>query len=121
MYPFCPEGYPFERPEELKAAALCGINTLPRGKPGDNTTYPTNNDGIPLAFVNGSLDNNATPDVTKTSYELIADPPKMLVFINGANHYASLNVNNPPAPGRRVGEWARSRPQCACAHPGGFL
>jgi dienelactone hydrolase len=102
-YPFCPENYAFERPEELKAVALCGINTLPRGKPGDNTTYPTYNDSIPLAFVNGSLDNNAIPEVTKTSYKLIEDPPKMLVFINGANHYASLNVNNPPDPGEGLG------------------
>jgi dienelactone hydrolase len=104
-YPFCPEDISadFTRPVELKAVALCGINTLPRGKPGDTNIYPTKNDGIPLAFVNGSLDNNATPDVTKKSYRKIQDPPKMLVFINGANHYASLNMNNPPAPGEGLG------------------
>ena len=39
MYPFCPEdeAAAFKRPEELKAAALCGINTKPRGKPFDYT------------------------------------------------------------------------------------
>jgi len=99
-YPFCPEdeAASFKRPEELKAAALCGINTKPRGKPFDHRIYPTENDGIPLAFVNGSLDNNATPRVTRKSYARIADPPKIMVLIEGANHYASLDVNNPPAP-----------------------
>lgn len=104
--PFCPEGEAaaFKRPEELKAAALCGINSKPRGKPFDYKIYPTYNQGLPLAFVNGSLDNNATPSVTKKSYDKIQDPPKMLVLINGANHYASLNINNPPAPGEGLGK-----------------
>jgi dienelactone hydrolase len=98
--PFCPEGEAatWKHPEELKAAALCGINSKPRGKPFDYKIYPTNNQGLPLAFVNGSLDNNAKAAVTKKSYDKIADPPKMLVLIKGANHYASLDVNNPPAP-----------------------
>jgi dienelactone hydrolase len=100
IVPFCSEetAAEFTRPVELKAAALCGINTKPRGKPFDYRIYPTENDGMPLAFVNGSLDNNATPEVTKKSYDKIVDPPKMMVLIKGANHYASLNVNNPPAP-----------------------
>ncbi len=85
-------------PQELKAAALCGINTKPRGKPFDFRIYPTENDDIPLAFVNGSLDNNATPGSPENPMTSIADPPKMLVLIEGANHYASLDVNNPPAP-----------------------
>ena len=54
---------------------------------------------MPLAFVNGSLDNNATPEVTKKSYDQIADPPKMLVLINGANHYASPRRQQPSGAG----------------------
>jgi predicted dienelactone hydrolase len=104
--PFCPEGEAatFKHPEELKAAALCGINSKPRGKPFDYRIYPTENQGLPLAFVNGSLDNNATPAVTKKSYDKIVDPPKMMVLIKGANHYASLDINNPPAPGEGLGK-----------------
>ncbi len=105
-YPFCTEAEAatFKRPDELKAAALCGINSKPHGKPFDYRIYPTYNDGLPLAFVNGILDNNAKASVTKKSYAKIADPPKMLVLINGANHYASLNINNPPAPGEGLGK-----------------
>ncbi len=98
-YPFCEEGETFTRPPELKAAALCGINTKPRGKPFDYKIRETDNDGIPLAFINGSIDNNARYWVTRRSYALIADPPKMLVFINGANHYAMCDINNPEGPG----------------------
>jgi predicted dienelactone hydrolase len=103
-YPFCPEDYQFTRPAELKAAALCGISSKPRGKPFDYRIYPTKNDHIPLAFVNGSLDGNIPSYAARISYDRIADPPKMLVFIKGANHYASLDINNPPAPGEGLGK-----------------
>jgi len=103
IYPFCPEGTAYTRPAEMKAAALCGINSLPRGKPFDYTIYPTYNMNMPLAIVNGRLDNNAQYAVTLQSYDLIADPPKMFVSIMGANHYAMCNVNNPPAPGPGLG------------------
>lgn len=106
IVPFCPEdtAAEFTRPAELKAAALCGINAKPRGKFLDFRIYPTDNKDVPLAFINGSLDNNAKPWVTKVSYDRIMYPPKMLVFIKGANHYASLDVNNPPDPGEGLGE-----------------
>jgi len=93
------EGGTFERPAELKAVALCGINSKPRGKPGDYTIYPVANNGLPMAIVNGKIDNNAKYNVTKKTYELIEDPPKMAVFIDGANHYAMCDMNNPPGPG----------------------
>lgn len=98
-YPLCVEGGTFERPAELKAVALCGINSKPRGKPGDYTIYPVANNGLPMAIVNGKIDNNAKYNVTKKTYELIEDPPKMVVFIDGANHYAMCDMNNPPGPG----------------------
>jgi len=97
-YPFCPEGATFTRPEELKAVALCGINTKPYG-PVEGDIRETNNLGMPFAIINGKLDNNATYDVTKISYDLIQDPPKAMVFIKGANHYAMCDMNNPPGPG----------------------
>lgn len=96
-YPLC-SGDSFVRPPELKAVALCGINTKPRGKPGDYAIRPVANNGMPIAIVNGSNDNNAKAHITRQSYDLIEDPPKMLVFINGANHYAMCDMNNPPGP-----------------------
>jgi dienelactone hydrolase len=97
-YPFCPQGEAYTRPPQLKAAALCGINTKPFGNPFDQNIRATHNQGMPLAIINGSLDGNATPEVTKISYCLIDDPPKALVFINGANHFAMCDINNPPGP-----------------------
>lgn len=97
-YPFCPEDATFTRPAQLKAAALCGINTKPFGNPFDKKIRATNNHGMPLAIINGNLDSNATYGVTKISYRLIDDPPKALVFINGANHFAMCDMNNPPGP-----------------------
>ena len=103
-YPFCDEGEEFVMPEQLKAAALCGINTKPRGKPFDYTIRETANNGFPLALINGSIDNNATYDISKISYERIHDPPKAMVFIKGANHYAMCDRNNPPGPGEDPNE-----------------
>lgn len=97
-YPFCPEGEEFTRPEELKAVALCGINTKPYGVPFDKKIRKTHNQGMPMAFINGDLDSHATYYITKISYELIQDPPKALIFLKGANHYAICNINNPPGP-----------------------
>jgi dienelactone hydrolase len=98
-YPFCPEGETFERPPQLKAAALCGINTKPRGNPFDVQIRYTDNDGIPIAFINGRNDANAGYCVTRISVDRIKDPPKMAVFIKGSNHYAMCDINNPPGPG----------------------
>ncbi len=96
-FPLCESGT-FTRPEQLKAVALCGINTQPYGKPLDYAIRYTENMGLPMAIVNGKLDSHALYNVTKISYARIADPPKMLVHIEGANHYAISTVNNPPGP-----------------------
>ncbi len=103
-YPFCDEGETFVLPEELKAVALCGINTKPRGKPFDFKIRETYNNGMPMAIINGSIDNNARYSVTQQSYDLIQDPPKMFVSIEGANHYVLCDVNNPPGPGEDPNE-----------------
>ncbi len=104
MPPFCEGGY-FTRPEELKAAALSGIKTPLGG------AVPTGNLGLPLAIVNGALDSNATYDETKRTYEGIADTPKALVFIKGANHYGLCNENNPSGPSPDENEPAISQEQ----------
>ena len=95
-FPFCPQDGEFALPEELRSMALLGINTKPRV--GSDQIRSTANAGMPLAIINGRLDSNATADETTVSYERIADPPKALMFIEGANHYAMCDRNNPDGP-----------------------
>ena len=100
-YSFCPPGQTtFTRPEELKAVALTGINTKPYGIPGDTTIRDTHNMGMPIAFIDGSIETRAVYADSITSYGMIDDPPKMLVEVKGANHFGLCNINNPPGPGQ---------------------
>lgn len=97
-YPFCEAGEQFFLPPQVKAAALTGINTMPRGI-FDRRIRETFNNRLPVAIINGYLDGNATYEVTKKSYERIQDPPKMLLFVKGANHFGMCNTDNPEGPG----------------------
>lgn len=94
--PFCEEGSRFTRPVELKAVALHGINTRPAV--GGDSVAEINNDQLPIAIINGDLDGRVTYEDTLLSYLRIEDPPKALVHIKGANHFALCNINNPPGP-----------------------
>lgn len=90
IFPFC-EGE-FTRPNELVAGAFYGIN---RQDPNTGEFIPTDNAGIPVALVQGSLEGVATPDEAQGTYELIQDPPKALITVDGANHFGITDVNNP--------------------------
>jgi len=97
-FPICrPEGSTFDLPEQVKAVALTGINTIPFGNPFDNENRNTDNQ-VPMAIINGSLDENAQYEDTKISYGKIQNPPKALVFVKGANHYGMCDENNPGNP-----------------------
>ncbi len=97
-FPLCrPEGSTFTLPSEVKAVALTGINGIPFGNPFDNENRPTSN-LVPMAIINGDLDENAKYEDTKDSYEIIENPPKALVFVKGSNHYGLCDVNNPGNP-----------------------
>lgn len=97
-FPLCrPEGSTFTLPEEVKAVALTGINTIPFGNPFDTVNRPTANP-VPMAIINGDLDENAGYHDTKDSYKLIENLPKSLVFVKGANHYGLCTENNPGNP-----------------------
>ncbi|KAB8332791.1 alpha/beta hydrolase [Scytonema tolypothrichoides VB-61278] len=82
----------FNRPKELKGGAFYGTNFL-IGQGG--VVPPINNDGIPIALVEGSQDSVATPDEAFATYAQIQDPPKALVTVVGANHYGITNEDNP--------------------------
>ena len=53
------------------------------------------NDSIPIGLISGSRDGVATPEEIRPSYDLIQNPPKALITVEGANHYGITNVNNP--------------------------
>ncbi len=90
QFPFCSGS--FNRPAALKAGAFYGTNM----KPPFGSIPPVNNDGIPIALIQGSLDGKALPADTQTTFDLIQSPPKLLVLMNGANHYGVCDQDNPP-------------------------
>ncbi|HEY9653478.1 MAG TPA: chlorophyllase, partial [Coleofasciculaceae cyanobacterium] len=64
----------FNRPNELKGGAFFGTNFL-IGQ-GTGLTSPIDNDGIPIALIQGSLDSVATPSRAEATYSRIQDSPK---------------------------------------------
>lgn len=82
----------FERPDELKGGAFYGTNFLIGQGPG--AIPPIENDGIPIALVQGSQDSVATPVEAEATYNQIQDSPKALLSVLGANHYGITNEDN---------------------------
>lgn len=91
MYPFCMEEE-FTRPDAVVAGVFYGVHTY---NPITERYTEVQNDGIPVALIRGSQDGVATPDETQETYELIHDPPKALITVEGANHFGITNQNNP--------------------------
>lgn len=82
----------FNRPDELKAGVFYGTNFL-IGQ--ENGILPAiENDGIPLALVQGNRDGVATFANAELTYAQIQDPPKAFITIPGANHYGITNEDN---------------------------
>ncbi|GAA6623269.1 alpha/beta hydrolase family protein [Scytonema sp. NUACC26] len=81
----------FSRPKELVAGAFFGANLRDK----KDEFIPINNSGIPIALLQGSLDNRALPIRAKKTYENIQTPPKALITILGVNHFGITNTNNP--------------------------
>ena len=75
----------FERPDGLKGGVFYGTNFI----------SPLDNDDLPIALVQGSLDGVATPEEAEPTYAGIQDPPKALITVLGANHYGITNEDNP--------------------------
>jgi hypothetical protein len=86
-FPFClvqERDYP-ERPEELKAAVLYGTNLAsPQGDP----IPPSNLNGLPVGFIQGSADDIATPQELADTIALMTGGPTITtVLLEGLNHY----------------------------------
>ncbi|HEY9607070.1 MAG TPA: chlorophyllase [Allocoleopsis sp.] len=90
IFPLC-EGN-FTRPDALIGGAFYGTH---RKDFKTGTFSATKNAGIPIALVEGSRDGVATQDEVRGTYELIQDRPKLLITVNGANHFSITDVNNP--------------------------
>ena len=91
QFPFC-IGFRFNRPAALKGGAFYGTNL--KGPVGGIPEL--DNQGIPIALVQGTLDGMAAPAAGKETFDKIQDPPKAYVPIEGANHYGITDVNDPP-------------------------
>ncbi|KAF3885517.1 MULTISPECIES: alpha/beta hydrolase family protein [Nostocales] len=81
----------FNRPKELVAGAFFGANL----RDTKDEFIPINNSGIPIALLQGSLDNRALPFRAKRTYDNIQTPPKALITILGVNHFGITNTSNP--------------------------
>ena len=86
---FCSEE--FTRPEEIVAGIFYGTY-LQDFNTGEFLAI--DNESIPLGLISGSLDGVTTPEEVSTSYKLIEDSPKVLVTVEGANHYGITNEDS---------------------------
>jgi len=84
---------PFTRPKELLAGAFFGANLR---NPIIDEFVPISNDNIAVALIQGDLDGVALPERAKRTFDNIQTPPKAAITLQGANHFAINNVNNPP-------------------------
>jgi dienelactone hydrolase len=84
---------PFTRPKELLAGAFFGANLR---NPITDEFVPISNDNIAVALIQGDLDGVALPERAKSTFDNIQTPPKAAIVLQGANHFAITNVNNPP-------------------------
>ncbi len=81
----------------MVGAAFFGTN---RRNPSTDKFLPNNNDEIPIAILQGSLDGVALAHRAQKTYDLIEDPPKTLITITGANHYGITNSDSTRDPNR---------------------
>ncbi|WP_179076201.1 chlorophyllase [Nostoc sp. C057] len=82
----------FTRPKELKAGVFYGTNFRIGQSSGGLPII--DNDGIPIALVQGNRDGVANPANAQETYAGIQDPPKAFITIPGANHYGITNEDN---------------------------
>ncbi|MDJ0716466.1 MAG: hypothetical protein QNJ54_20015 [Prochloraceae cyanobacterium] len=83
----------FTKPPELKAGIVFGTSFQTSENSG---VFPiVDNGDIPTGLIAGSLDSVAELFEVESTYPQIQNTPKALVTIEGANHYAITNEDNP--------------------------
>jgi dienelactone hydrolase len=81
----------FIQPPELKAGIFYGTSFR---NPITDTVLPLNNQDIPIGLIVGDRDGVIKPLSTEGTYDLILNPPKALITVEGANHYGITNLDN---------------------------
>lgn len=81
----------FSRLKQIVAGAFYGANL----RDANDVYLPINNDGIPVALIQGDRDGRALPFRANLTYDKIENPPKALINVQGANHFSITNTNNP--------------------------
>ena len=77
-------------PEELKAGIFYGTNF----DPSQMEEFPEIENEVPTGLIFGTRDGVAIPAETVTTFNQILNPPKVLVEVNGANHYGITNTDS---------------------------
>jgi hypothetical protein len=90
-FPFCPFGYTYSLPPELKAGVFFGASV----KPPVGAIPATANAGRGIALIQGSLDSKNAEADARGTYDKIESPPRAFVQLTGSNHYGITNSNNP--------------------------
>ena len=77
-------------PEELKASIFYGTSF----DPTQTGMFPPIENEVPTGLIFGTRDGVADPAETVTTFNQILNPPKVLVEVDGANHYSITNEDN---------------------------
>lgn len=84
----CADSYSL--PSELKAGIFYGANF----DPANTGVIPPVGNQVPTGLIFGTLDGVAPPAETVTTFEQLQNPPKVLVEVEGANHYGITNSDS---------------------------
>jgi dienelactone hydrolase len=82
----------YVQPPELKAGIFYGTSFR---NPVTDAVLPINNQDVAIGLIVGDRDGVIKPGSTTETYDLIINPPKALITVEGANHYGITNLDNP--------------------------
>ncbi len=89
IFPLCTEST-YSVPDELKAGIFYGTNF----GFGAGMGVPPIDNQVPTGYIFGSLDSVADPALTVETFEQTLNPPKVLVEVDGTNHYGITNEDS---------------------------
>lgn len=89
FFALCTERYSL--PKELKAGIFYGTNF----DIANTGNIPPINNEVPIGLILGTLDGVAAPAETITTFDQLLNPPKVLIEVDGANHYGITNTDSP--------------------------
>jgi hypothetical protein len=81
----------YAKPPELMAGIFYGTSFRDQTT---NNFLPINNQGVSLGLIQGDRDGVIQPRSTQNTYDQIRNPPKVLITVEGANHYGLTNQDN---------------------------